>query len=413
MSIGKPVIKYKKAPQAPKRFKSSYMFFSTIKHKEIRTELIANITEEGQKIKTTDVAKLVSKAWKALPAEEREQWEEIARQDKARYEIEKLTYTGPWKVPIYAATTRQPQPTKHKNHKKCNQGPPKRPLSAFFSFSKAKRSYVTHKYSDATPAEIPSILAQLWKVADPNEKKWFLEEQIKLEQSYNLKMIEWDKKSKNSSAGHHATRTHEPMLNTTSMGMNNTNNSSSAYCTDMAANTFDDLLPYSSLSMSSALATANTPTGAGVGGATAAYSGYDPYNQGQQHQLQYPYQQQYPSHQPPHPQHYPQYDHPAAAAAAAYNYRNPYGDAVATAHLPSSTYGYPLPPASASAAAAAAAFTSNATSYERGIAAGYESSNRGGGGSSQPPPQHSAYDYNTAHLPLPTAAAAPPTSPAL
>mmetsp|Transcript_52764 Transcript_52764/g.58956 ORF Transcript_52764/g.58956 Transcript_52764/m.58956 type:complete len:80 (+) Transcript_52764:227-466(+) len=79
MSIGKPVIKYKKAPQAPKRFKSSYMFFSTIKHKEIRTELIANITEEGQKIKTTDVAKLVSKAWKALPEDEREKWDEIAR----------------------------------------------------------------------------------------------------------------------------------------------------------------------------------------------------------------------------------------------------------------------------------------------------------------------------------------------
>mmetsp|Transcript_52764 Transcript_52764/g.58953 ORF Transcript_52764/g.58953 Transcript_52764/m.58953 type:complete len:258 (+) Transcript_52764:690-1463(+) len=196
-----------------------------------------------------------------------------------------------------------------------------------------------------------------------------------------------------------------------SMGMSTTNNNNSS--ADLVANIFDDLLPYSSSSMSSALATANTPTGAGVGGATAAYGGYDPYNQGQQHQLQYPYQQQYPSHQPPHPQHYPQYDHPAAAAAAAYNYRNPYGDAVATAHLPSSTYGYPLPPASASAAAAAAAFTSNATSYERGIAAGYESSNRGGGGSSQPPPQHSAYDYNTAHLPLPTAAAAPPTSPAL
>jgi hypothetical protein len=30
--------KYKKAPQAPRRFKSSYMFFSTEKHKSIRKE---------------------------------------------------------------------------------------------------------------------------------------------------------------------------------------------------------------------------------------------------------------------------------------------------------------------------------------------------------------------------------------
>jgi hypothetical protein len=31
-------VKYKKAPQAPRRFKSSYMFFSTEKHKEIRMD---------------------------------------------------------------------------------------------------------------------------------------------------------------------------------------------------------------------------------------------------------------------------------------------------------------------------------------------------------------------------------------
>jgi hypothetical protein len=33
---GAQVIRYKKAPQAPRRFKSAYMFFSTSKHKEIR-----------------------------------------------------------------------------------------------------------------------------------------------------------------------------------------------------------------------------------------------------------------------------------------------------------------------------------------------------------------------------------------
>eukprot|EP00540_Astrosyne_radiata_P002304 CAMPEP_0116855188 /NCGR_PEP_ID=MMETSP0418-20121206/19101_1 /TAXON_ID=1158023 /ORGANISM="Astrosyne radiata, Strain 13vi08-1A" /LENGTH=117 /DNA_ID=CAMNT_0004488217 /DNA_START=41 /DNA_END=391 /DNA_ORIENTATION=- len=31
--------KYKKAPQAPRRFKSAYMFFSTTKHREIREQL--------------------------------------------------------------------------------------------------------------------------------------------------------------------------------------------------------------------------------------------------------------------------------------------------------------------------------------------------------------------------------------
>jgi hypothetical protein len=32
-------VKYKKSPEAPRRFKSAYMFFSTEKHKEIRKEM--------------------------------------------------------------------------------------------------------------------------------------------------------------------------------------------------------------------------------------------------------------------------------------------------------------------------------------------------------------------------------------
>ena len=59
--------KFKKAPQAPRRFKSAYMFFSTEKHKSIRQE-------QGKKLQTTDVAKMVSRAWKNLPPEEQEEW---------------------------------------------------------------------------------------------------------------------------------------------------------------------------------------------------------------------------------------------------------------------------------------------------------------------------------------------------
>jgi hypothetical protein len=35
----KKLVKYGKAPEAPKRFKSAYMFFSTVKHAETRTRL--------------------------------------------------------------------------------------------------------------------------------------------------------------------------------------------------------------------------------------------------------------------------------------------------------------------------------------------------------------------------------------
>lgn len=62
-----PSVKYKKAPQAPRRFKSAFMFFSTEKHKAIRQE-------RREKLQATDVAKLVSQAWKGLCPEDREQW---------------------------------------------------------------------------------------------------------------------------------------------------------------------------------------------------------------------------------------------------------------------------------------------------------------------------------------------------
>jgi hypothetical protein len=39
MKAQPPKAKFKKAPQAPRRFKSAYMFYSTLKHKEIREQL--------------------------------------------------------------------------------------------------------------------------------------------------------------------------------------------------------------------------------------------------------------------------------------------------------------------------------------------------------------------------------------
>lgn len=52
------------------------------------------------KIQTTDVAKMVSHAWKKLTPDERKYWDALADEDKARYEREKMEYKGPWKESI-------------------------------------------------------------------------------------------------------------------------------------------------------------------------------------------------------------------------------------------------------------------------------------------------------------------------
>lgn len=52
-------MKYKKAPQAPRRFKSSYMFFSTEKHKAIRKELTEKEGGENEKVSVSASGNIV------------------------------------------------------------------------------------------------------------------------------------------------------------------------------------------------------------------------------------------------------------------------------------------------------------------------------------------------------------------
>eukprot|EP00542_Grammatophora_oceanica_P014777 CAMPEP_0194028908 /NCGR_PEP_ID=MMETSP0009_2-20130614/2782_1 /TAXON_ID=210454 /ORGANISM="Grammatophora oceanica, Strain CCMP 410" /LENGTH=435 /DNA_ID=CAMNT_0038668441 /DNA_START=274 /DNA_END=1581 /DNA_ORIENTATION=- len=167
-------VKYKKAPSAPRRFKSAYMFFSTEKHRAIRQEL----SKKGISEKTTVIAKMVSTAWKALPTEERDKFEEMARKDKARFEVEKTMYTGPWKVPAKKRSQKDPSA-------------PKRPMSAFLSFSHAKRAEVKAKNQNMNNAEISRVLASLWKDAPQDEKKEHIDREFELRQQYKTAIAEW------------------------------------------------------------------------------------------------------------------------------------------------------------------------------------------------------------------------------
>jgi hypothetical protein len=121
---------------------------------------------------------MVSQAWKDLSEPEREKWEEMGRKDKARYEMEKSMYNGPWKVP--ASKKMAKDPTR-----------PKRPMSAFLSYSNSKRKEVKEKYKDAKTADISRILAQMWKDCPEEEKQQYVDEEFRLRQTYKISMSEW------------------------------------------------------------------------------------------------------------------------------------------------------------------------------------------------------------------------------
>jgi len=50
---------------------------------------------------------MVSTSWKGLSPEDRKDWDEAADQDKKRYEQEKSTYKGPWKIPTNKRKTKE------------------------------------------------------------------------------------------------------------------------------------------------------------------------------------------------------------------------------------------------------------------------------------------------------------------
>jgi HMG (high mobility group) box len=117
-------------------------------------------------------------AWRKLNEKDRKQWEELARKDKARFEVEKSLYSGPWRVPT----------TRSLNHDPSN---PKRPMSAFLAFSHAKRAEEKQKNPSFSNAELSRHLAQLWKDALNEEKKFFLEQEFSLRQKYLVDKAAW------------------------------------------------------------------------------------------------------------------------------------------------------------------------------------------------------------------------------
>ena len=169
--------RFKKAPDAPKRFKSAFIIFSAEKHKKIK----AKFAEQGRSEKTTDIAKLVSEAWREMPPEEREGWEEKARQDKARYEMERSLYKGPWKIPANKRTPKDPSA-------------PKRPMSAFLAYSNKRRAALKRQHPDATNADLSKMLSKTWKELSMDLKSKYMEEEAELRAKYKVEMAKWRKK---------------------------------------------------------------------------------------------------------------------------------------------------------------------------------------------------------------------------
>lgn len=127
---------------------------------------------------TTEIAKLVSEAWRHMTAEDKEIWEERARKDKARYEVEKSMYKGPWKIPANKRTPKDPTA-------------PKRPMSAFLAFSNKRRAGLKREHTDATNSDLSKMLSKTWKEAPEELRSKYMQEEAALRAAYKVEMAKW------------------------------------------------------------------------------------------------------------------------------------------------------------------------------------------------------------------------------
>lgn len=130
-----------------------------------------------QKLRAADISKLVSKSWKLLEKSERAKWEEMARIDKARYEREKASYKGPWKVPTIVF-----------------DDAPKKPMSAYLAFSNERRRAIAESNPFLTNAEISKLLSKLWKECPADVKQAYRDKEACKREAFKKYRAEWERK---------------------------------------------------------------------------------------------------------------------------------------------------------------------------------------------------------------------------
>lgn len=159
-----------KAPQAPKRFRSSFiLFFSHVKV-QIKAEL-------GEKATGPDISKRASNMWRFLSPEDRQYWNNQATKERIQYAAEKNAYTGPWQVP-------------YKRAKKDPTAPRRNP-SAFLLFARDERKKLRKLNPTMKVTDISRLLGKLWRDMPIETKRSYIEKEAEERNKYMRDVTEW------------------------------------------------------------------------------------------------------------------------------------------------------------------------------------------------------------------------------
>jgi hypothetical protein len=138
----------------PKGRTSAYAFF------------VRDMKEKGGQPKAfTDLSKFCADEWKQLGDDDKQQYHDLAAQDKMRYDREMAEYR------LRTADSDDPKEANKKaNRRKKDSNLPKRSLSAFMFFSNEKRPEFKAENPKDTIGDLAKKIGAAWKLLTPEDK---------------------------------------------------------------------------------------------------------------------------------------------------------------------------------------------------------------------------------------------------
>jgi structure-specific recognition protein 1 len=153
--------KKKKDPNAPKKNKTSYIYFTNSRRDEIKAK--------NPDISFADLNKQLGAEFKALSAEDKKPWEDMAAADKERYSKEMEDYSAPEDNDEDSDDSGAAKPKKKKAKKDPNA--PKKAQSAYNYFMSQNRARIKEANPDATFGDIAKLISVEYKALSSEEKE--------------------------------------------------------------------------------------------------------------------------------------------------------------------------------------------------------------------------------------------------
>ncbi|XP_064796950.1 high mobility group protein B2b [Oncorhynchus masou masou] len=153
----------------PKGKTSAYAFFVQTCREEHKRK------HPEQSVNFAEFSKQCSERWRGLTAIDKRRFEDMAKNDKVRYERDMRGY-----VP--------PKGMAKSGRRKKDPNAPKRPPSAFFVFSAEFRPTVKQEFPGCSIGETAKKLGIMWGQQTPTQKQPFEEKALRLREKYDKDM---------------------------------------------------------------------------------------------------------------------------------------------------------------------------------------------------------------------------------